>query len=111
MNSLTDSPTIFELRRRSGSPIFAVPYLEGRRLRIRQMPDGAIVESPTPSQYRRVPKSIDACLGLAQGGEPASMNHYNLGLVTSFLPLEGLFLLPDGEVAAIYGAEAVVIGA
>ena len=47
---------------------------------------------------------------IGAGGVPATIHHANLGLITGFLPLSGVYLLSSGEVAAVYGAEAIPIG-
>ncbi len=107
---MNDSPTIIELRRRPGKIIYAIPYRDGRRLKPLSLPDGAIVEIPTPDERYHAPAQLDECLGLAPGGGLATVGHANLGLVASYLSLEGVFFLPSGEVAAVYGAEAVPIG-
>ena len=46
----------------------------------------------------------------ASDGEPATVHHANLGLIAEFLAFEGVYLLPSGDVAAVYGAEAVPVG-
>ena len=102
--------TIIELRRRPESAIFAVPYRDARRLRTRRLPDGAIVEAPGSDERCHVPRQVDACLAVTSWGEPASVGHANLGLIASYLALSGIYLLPDGDVAAIYGAEACPLG-
>ncbi len=38
------------------------------------------------------------------------VHHANLGLIAARLLLEGVYLLPSGEVATVYGAEAVSFG-
>jgi hypothetical protein len=103
-------PTIHELRQRCGTHIYAVPYRDGHRQKFLSLPDGAIVETATPNQRSQAPAFVDNCLGLAPGGGPASLSHYNLGLIDSYLALEGVFLMSNGEVAAVYGAEVVPIG-
>jgi hypothetical protein len=108
---MSDMPIIHELRRRYGAKIYAVPYRDGHRQKFVSLPDGAIVETTTPDQRCHVPAFVDNCLGLAPGGSPASLSHYNLGLIDSYLALEGVFLMSNGEVAAVYGAEVVPIGA
>ena len=107
---MTDSSTILELRHRSGEGIYAVPYRARRGRKARRLPDGSIVERPTPAQRREAPERPAACFEVAAGGGPATIHHANLGLVAAFLVFEGVYLLPSGEVAAVYGAEAVPIG-
>jgi hypothetical protein len=101
---------ILEIRRRSEHGIFAVPYRDGRRGKARRLPDGAIVETALSGQRREAPEYLVEFFGLAAGGVPATVHHANLGLVTGYLPLAGVYFLPDGDVAAIYGAEVVPIG-
>jgi hypothetical protein len=108
---MTDTmTTIFELRRSSAAGIYAVPYRGRSGSQPVRLMDGVIVERPTPDDRREAPDAPDACLSMATGGGPASLHHYQLGLVSAFLTLGGVFLLPNGEVAAVYGAEAVPLG-
>lgn len=108
--AMPTSSAIVELRRRPGGGIVAVPYRRRRPGRAIRLPDGLIAELPTPDQRPEAPEFPDGCLGTAAGGAPATGHHASLGLVSAFLPLEGVFLLPTGDVAAVYGAEAVPIG-
>lgn len=100
---------IFELRRQSVAGIFAVCYRRRRVRGISKLPDGAIVEFPRAHQRREAPISPPEVFELASGGIPATIHHANLGLIVAWLPLTGLFLLPSGDIAAVYGAEAVAI--
>jgi hypothetical protein len=102
--------TFLELRRRSVHGIYAVTYRSGRPRRAEQLADGSIVEVPTPDQRCEVPGRPAPCFEVAAGGGPATIHHANLGLIAAILPFDGVFLLPGGEVAAVYGAEAVPIG-
>ncbi len=101
---------MFELCRRSDHGIFAVPYSGGRPRKALRLPDGAIVESPLPDQRCEAPDRLDGLFEVAAGNVAATIHHANLGLIIGFLPLAGVFLLPSGDVAAVYGAEAVPIG-
>jgi hypothetical protein len=100
---------LVELRRRSPAGIFAVPYRGGRPCRALRLPDGAIVEIPAPGRLHEVPGHPEPVIGVANDGTPATIHHANLGLVAAYVDFEGLFLLPSGEIAAIYGAEAIGI--
>src|SRR5262245_41411801 len=100
---------LVELRRRSRAGIIAVPYPSGRRCRPVRLPDGAIVELPTPDQRAQAPDSPKDSVGVAVDGDPATVHHFNLGLVASYLAFAGVYLLSSGDVAAIYGAEAIPI--
>ena len=102
--------TMFELCSCSGAGIFAIPYRAGLRRKATRLPDGAIVESPSAGRAGEVPARPGAIFEVAVGGGPATIHHANLGLVSGFLPLTGVFLLPSGEVAAVYGAVALPIG-
>ena len=90
--------------------IFAVPFRGGRPKRVVRLPDGAIVESPPSERLVEAPSRPEAMLPLAAGGEPATIHHANLGLVVDYAPFTGVFLLPCGDVAAVYGAEADPLG-
>ncbi len=102
--------TIFELRDSSGRGILAIPFSNGRRRRAVRLVDGAIVEGPTASQTNQIPKLLEAVLPLAAGDDPATIHHLQLGLVVGYLNFSGVFVLPTGEVAAVYGAEAEPLG-
>lgn len=103
--------SFYELRRQSASGIFAVPYSGLRPHRALRLPDGAIVEAPLPDERCDAPDHPTSVFEVAGGGVPATIHHINLGLVIAFLPLAGVYLLPTGDVAAVYGAEAVPIDA
>lgn len=102
--------SFFELCRSSEHGIYAVPYRRGRACKAVRLPDGAIVEAPLSDQLGRVSDTISDCFGIAPGSVPATIHHANLGLIIALLPLVGVFLLSDGEIAAVYGAEAVALG-
>jgi len=95
-----------ELCSRSHHGIFAVTYRNGHPMKPSRVIDGSIVETALPQQRREAPDFLPACFEVGHGGFPATIHHANLGLVVAQLGLTGVFLLPDGEVAAIYGAEA-----
>ncbi|MDG3007746.1 hypothetical protein [Paludisphaera mucosa] len=103
--------TIYELRADRDAAIFAVPYRAMKRRRPARIPDGAIVESVPPDQLAEAPPVLPGLFEVARSGEPATIHHVNLGLVAGYLRLAGVFFLPGGEVAAVYGAKAVPIGA
>ena len=103
--------SIVELRCRSRGGIYAVPYRRRRAGRIERLPDGSIVELPTPEQRREAPVWPAPCLELALGGGPATIHHVYLGLVGELLAFEGVFVLPSGDVAAVYGADAIRLSA
>ena len=107
--AMSDSTTFFELRCSSKVGILAVPYRRRRPRKALRLPDGAIVEAASLKERRHVPDRLIACIGVAVDGEPATIHHENLGLVTAFILLEGVYLLSSGEVAAVYGAEAVAL--
>jgi hypothetical protein len=104
---MCNQATILELRSRSREGIYAVPYRALRSGKPERLPDGVIVETPTDCQRREAPDQPVACLELAAGGGLSTIHHANLGLIAGLLALEGVFLLPSGDVAAVYGAEAV----
>lgn len=107
---MTTMPAIVELRHRSAAGIYAVPYSRQRPGKALRLPDGAIVETPTPEERTEAPDRLPDCFEVAAGGGPATIHHVNLGLVSAYLSFEGVYLLPNGVVAAIYGAEATEIG-
>ena len=102
---------IYELRRLTRHGIFAVPFRSSRPIKPISLPDGAIVEVLLPAQRADSPRFVAEAFSIAQGGVPATIHHENLGLVIAHLPFAGMFCLPSGEIAAIYGAEPVPIGA
>ena len=103
--------TILALSRLTRQEIYAVQYSGGRSGKTMRLPDGAIVESPLPDQRCEAPDNVDGLFEVAAGSVPATIHHANLGLIVAHLPLSGVFLLPSGDVAAVYGAEVVPIGA
>jgi hypothetical protein len=50
------------------------------------------------------------CLSVAIDGQPATIHHAYLGLIAAHVMLTGLFMLPGGDLIAVYGAEAVPLG-
>jgi hypothetical protein len=101
---------IVELRRRSQAGIVAVLYRGKQRREVISLTDGMIVEVPAPDQRCEAPRRLEDCIGIAAGGVPATVHHFNLGLIVDYLALEGVYVLPSGEVAAVYGAEAIPLG-
>jgi hypothetical protein len=101
--------SFYELRPQSTAGIFAVPYRGRRPRKALQLPDGAIVETPLRDQRCEAPDELVAVFEVGGGGVPATIHHANLGLVVAFLPLSGVYLLSNGDVAAIYGADVVPI--
>lgn len=75
-----------------------------------RLPDGAIVETLTPEERCIAPEHPSEYFDVAAGGGPATVHHANLGLIAAHLMLEGVYLLSSGEVAAVYGAEAIPFG-
>ena len=106
---MTNVTSIVELRRRSGFGIYAVPYRGLRRGKPVRLADGAIAETPTPDERCEAPGGPDEYFEVAAGGGPATVHHANLGLIAARLDFEGVYLMPSGEVAAVYGAEALPI--
>lgn len=107
MNAATG---IVALRRVGRGGITAVPYVGGRRRPPVRLPDGAIVEVPLPEQRRRAPERPEEFLAVGRGGRAATIHDVILGLTTAYAALTGVFVLPSGEVAAVYGAEADALG-
>jgi hypothetical protein len=108
---LTTVTSIYELRACSNLGIFAIPYRAGRPREAIRLPDGAIVEMPLPDQRGDAPSRPMSLFEVGAGGVPATIHHANLGLITGYASLAGIYLLPSGEVAAVYGAEAIPIEA
>jgi hypothetical protein len=87
-----ESRTMIEL---SGKKIYAIPYTRRRPLKPIRLPDGSIVEIPTPEQRCHAPEWLTANFERPDG--------YFVGLL-------GVFLLSTGKVAAVYGATQEAIG-
>ena len=102
--------SILELCCCSGDGIFAIPYHGGRPHRALRLPDGAIVEAPTPDQRCEAPDRLSGCFEVAVGGVPATIHHSNLGLIKAWIAFEGVYILSSGDVAAVYGARALPLG-
>ena len=92
---------LFELSRSINQWIYAVPYRNGRRPPAVRLPDGAIVEAPLPDDRINAPVDVAGLFEIGQGGVPATLHDANLGLISAILPLSGIFLLPEGDVAAV----------
>jgi hypothetical protein len=105
-----ETSAIVELRQRASAGIFAIPYRRGCRGRAVRLPDGAIVEVPTSDLRLEAPIRPEPIIGVTIDGAPATIHHANLGLISAYVEFEGVYLLPQGEVAAVYGAETVSIG-
>jgi len=101
--------SIVELRRRTSHGIYAISFQSRRPRAPQSLPDGAIVEIPTPDQRADAPDRPAACFEVAIDGSPATIHHINLGLVGGFLQFDGFYVLSGGEVAAVYGAHAVPV--
>jgi hypothetical protein len=87
--------------------IFAVPFRNRRPLKPIVLPDGAIVEAPSPEQRRQAPVGIDANLGVDPRGKPVPLDvHWADDDSVVYIGLHGVFLLPTGQVAAVYGCRA-----
>jgi hypothetical protein len=87
--------TVVELVPQSTNGIWAVPYHNRRKRKPERLPNGAIVESATIDQRREVPDGLPAyfeCEG------------------DCFIGLSGVFVLPSGQVGAIYGADTSRLG-
>lgn len=110
MKSARELSEIVELRRSSHAGIVAIIYRGGRQRQTIPLTDGTIVERPRPEQRREVPQSLETCIGITAGSVPATIHHLNLGLVIDHLTLGGIYVLPSGEVAAVYGAQANALG-
>ncbi|WP_406693576.1 hypothetical protein V5E97_21300 [Singulisphaera sp. Ch08] len=113
MNDTTSrlkASALVELRRLSPAGMIAVIYRRTKRRKAIPLTDGTIVEAPTSDQRCEAPRHLESCHGITAGGIPSTVHHLNLGLVVDYLVLGGVFVLPSGEVAAIYGAEAIPIG-
>lgn len=106
---MTTMPAIVELRRRSAVGIYAVPYRSQRPGKALRLPDGAIVAAPSLEERCEAPDRLPDCFEVAAGGGHATIHHANLGLVAAYLSLEGVYLLSDGVVAAVYGAETIEV--
>ncbi len=107
---MTNVDAIVEFRSRSAIGIYAVPYRNGRKGKAVRLPDGAIGETATSDERHEAPEQLPDCFEVAAGGVPATIHHVNLGLVSDLLAFNGVYLLPSGDVAAVYGAEVHPIG-
>lgn len=91
--------------------IHAVPFRAGRPLDPIALPDGAIVEMPTDEQRWHVKDGWNSLLGLDAGkAVPDSATDYDPCGYT-YIKCGGVYLLPSGQVAAVYGCQAVDLGA
>jgi hypothetical protein len=94
---------------------WAIPYHNKRRRRAIRLPDGAIVELPANAlRFDHVPWGLPALLEVSRDGSRviAQLQSLEGDLPDSiFLGCAGIFHLPSGEIAAVYGARVEPIEA
>jgi hypothetical protein len=81
----------------NGVRIWAIPYRERRALAPLKLFCGAIVKTPTEAQRSLAPRDLPARIKMP--GNPDVSIRFS-----------GLFLLPTGDVAAVYGAVTEPLG-
>ena len=81
----------------NGVRIWAIPYRDRRALSPCKLVCGAIIKTPTEAQRARAPPVLPSKIPLP--GNPEVSIRYS-----------GLFLLPSGDVAAVYGAVIEPLG-
>jgi hypothetical protein len=81
----------------NGVRIWAIPYRDRRALSPCKLVCGAVVKAPTEAQQARAPSVVPDRIPLP--GNPTVSIRYS-----------GLFLLPSGDVAAVYGAVVEPLG-
>jgi hypothetical protein len=81
----------------NGVRIWAIPYRDRRALSPCKLVCGAVVKAPTAAQRARAPSVLPNRIPLP--GNPAV-----------FIRFSGVFLLPSGDVAAVYGAVIEPLG-
>src|SRR4051794_16320715 len=84
--------------------IFAVPYRDGRPGAPFAVPSGCVAECLGSGRGQGVPEDLPAEFGLDAQGRPAAPDT-PAGDV-SWLRRTGVYRMPSGEVAAVYGASA-----
>jgi hypothetical protein len=96
---------MIELTKLTEHGIHAVPYRNGRPLAPVELPDGMIVENTTSAHQAHKPPDYPTWLGLDAEGRPRpDATKGRPGPCDGFLKLTGVFLLPSGDVGAVYGA-------
>jgi hypothetical protein len=80
-----------------GVRIWAISYENRRAMAPRKLPCGVVVKDPTEEQRAGAPSSHPVRFELPN----------NPGI---FVPFSGLFLLPTGNLAAVYGAVQEPLG-
>jgi hypothetical protein len=91
--------------------VYAVPYSGKTALKPIRLPSGTIVEEPTPEERARGPRAVVANLGLHPDGSPYWEGHEDLDDCHVFIGFNGLVILPDGHLAAVYGCRVTTISA
>ena len=102
---------LYEINRSTNFSVFALPICDGNALGPIRLPSGTIVEAQPSGVAGELLPVLPGCLEVGHGDVPATASHAVLGLVVGFLPLAGIFRLVNGGLVAVYGAEAVPIGA
>jgi hypothetical protein len=101
----------------NGRGCWAVPYRFRRRRKAVRLPDGAIVEEPTENQlFEHMPRAKSVDGGTVPGWLEMTRDGSRLIRPTDvyrghacdsvFVHVAGVFVLPSGDVAAVYGANA-----
>ena len=81
----------------NGVRIWAIPYRERSPLAPRKLSCGAVVKTPTDEERSHAPEGLPARI-VMPGNSDVSID------------FSGLFLLPSGDVAAVYGAVQEPLG-
>jgi hypothetical protein len=81
----------------NGVRIWAIPYRDRRALSPCKLFCGTVVEAPTETQRARAPSVVPSRIALPSDPEVS-------------IRYSGLFLLPSGDVAAVYGAVIEPLG-
>jgi hypothetical protein len=90
---------------------YAVPYSGRRPLMPVRLLDGVIVEEPMHTQLASGPTRYEEFLGVDSQGPTGGRDPRSLNGDEVLLSYTGVYLLPSGRVAAVYGAKIEALNA
>ena len=91
------SESVLAMIELNGVRIWAIPYRERAALAPRKLACGAVVKAPTEEERSHAPEGFPSRIELPGNSEVS-------------IDFSGLFLLPSGDIAAVYGAVQEPLG-
>ena len=94
---LVETPAIEIHEGQLGS--YAVPYRKKLAVIPVRLPSGTLLRTPASSQWEDIPRTVSTDLDLTPEGHTGA-----------WIGLLGLFVIPSGDVAAVYGGVVASVG-